>query len=409
MRNGASTISVRIRWNCSGGNSSIGATCWMPAQLTTMSAASSSPRTAAVSVRSATIRLPAEPRRLRRRPARPGPAARPGRRPRPAARRTRPRSPTPPRSPARSVPSSSGHAAPILGVRVGGPGRGMAGWARAGDWMHGGRGRSGRGPRSTSGGGRPTRRRRWPGCCRRARSGSPTSAPAPASSPARCWRPVSRWWRSSRTRPCWRCCGGEHPAAVPYLAGADALPIPDAQRGRGAGRAGLALVPARARRSPRCAGCCARAAGSAWSGTARTRATSGSTTWPGWTRTPPAGTSLAAPADDPFEVDGLPADQLEWASFPWLREIDGPSLRGRLLTHSAFAVLDPAERDRLVDAMVAVLDAEAERRGTPTVLLRQSAHCARWRPALAEVGDLAVVDLEVPGGPARRRACAGRG
>jgi hypothetical protein len=30
--------------------------------------------------------------------------------------------------------------------------------------------------------------------------------------------------------------------------------------------------------------------------------------------------------------------------------------------------------------MVAVVTAEAARRGTPSVPLRQSAHCARWRP-----------------------------
>ncbi len=36
-RNGASTISRRIRRNISGGNSSTGATCWIPALLTRMS------------------------------------------------------------------------------------------------------------------------------------------------------------------------------------------------------------------------------------------------------------------------------------------------------------------------------------------------------------------------------------
>jgi hypothetical protein len=68
-----------------------------------------------------------------------------------------------------------------------------------------------------------------------------------------------------------------------------------------------------------------------------------------------------------------------WRSSRTRREIDGPSLRGRLLTHSAFAVLDPGERERLIDSMVAVVTAEAQRQGTATVLLRQSAHCARWR------------------------------
>jgi SAM-dependent methyltransferase len=88
-----------------------------------------------------------------------------------------------------------------------------------------------------------------------------------------------------------------------------------------------------------------------------------------------------APAEEGLEVPGLPPEEIEEAAFPWLREIDGPSLRGRLLTHSAFVVMDPVERERLVDSMVAVVTAEARRQGTPTVLLRQSAHCVRWSPA----------------------------
>ncbi|HVE31399.1 MAG TPA: hypothetical protein VNC80_15145, partial [Mycobacteriales bacterium] len=90
---------------------------------------------------------------------------------------------------------------------------------------------------------------------------------------------------------------------------------------------------------------------------------------------------LADPAADPFEVDGLPPDELEWAVFPWVREIDGPGLAARLRTHSGFVVLPAGERERLIAAMVAVVTAEADRRGTPSVPLRQSAHYARWRPA----------------------------
>ena len=171
----------------------------------------------------------------------------------------------------------------------------------------------------------------------------------------------------------------QHPAAVPYLAGAEALPIPAASVDAVlAGQAWHwfphAAAIAEVRRVLRPGGWL----GLVWNGP------DPRDVWEyDLARLDPdtaARDFTAAPAADPFEVDGLPADQLEWASFPWLREIDGPSLRGRLLTHSAFAVLDPPEWDRLVNAMVAVLDAEAERRGTPTVLLRQSAHCARWRP-----------------------------
>jgi hypothetical protein len=76
----------------------------------------------------------------------------------------------------------------------------------------------------------------------------------------------------------------------------------------------------------------------------------------------------------------LPPDQLEWATFRWLRETDGASLDGRLRTHSGFAVMPAVERERLIAAMVAVVTAEVERRGTATVPLRQSSHCVRWRP-----------------------------
>jgi SAM-dependent methyltransferase len=171
----------------------------------------------------------------------------------------------------------------------------------------------------------------------------------------------------------------EHPAAVPYLAGAEALPIPDASVD-------------------------AVLAGQAWHwfpherAVAEVRRVLRPDGWLGlvWNGPDPrdvweydlarldpdtAGRDFVAdPADDPFQVDGLPPDQLEWATFPWLRETDGPSLAGRLRTHSGFAVMPPAERERLIDAMVAVVTAEAARRGTPTVPLRQSSHCVRWRP-----------------------------
>ncbi|HST64420.1 MAG TPA: class I SAM-dependent methyltransferase [Mycobacteriales bacterium] len=86
------------------------------------------------------------------------------------------------------------------------------------------------------------------------------------------------------------------------------------------------------------------------------------------------------PYGESMEVPGLPAGELEQRTFPWLREIGGAALRGRLRTHSAFVVMAPAERDALLDAMVAVVEAEAARRGTATVPLRQAAHCVRWSP-----------------------------
>jgi SAM-dependent methyltransferase len=171
----------------------------------------------------------------------------------------------------------------------------------------------------------------------------------------------------------------EHPAAVPHLAGADALPIPDASVD--AVLAGQAWhwfpherTVTEVRRVLRPGGWL----GLVWNGPDPREV---------WeydlARLDPDTSGrdfLADPADEPFEVDGLAADELEWATFRWLREIDGPGLAGRLRTQSAFAVMPPGERERLIDAMVAVVTAEAGRRGTPTVSLAQSSHCARWRP-----------------------------
>ena len=84
--------------------------------------------------------------------------------------------------------------------------------------------------------------------------------------------------------------------------------------------------------------------------------------------------------DDPLDVPGLPADELEQASFGWVRETSGAGLRARLLTHSAFITMAEPERDRLLAEMVAVVEAEAARRGTATVPMRQAAHCVRWTP-----------------------------
>jgi SAM-dependent methyltransferase len=172
----------------------------------------------------------------------------------------------------------------------------------------------------------------------------------------------------------------EHPAAVPYLAGAGALPIPDASVD--AVLAGQAWhwftheqTAAEVRRVLRPGG---------WLGLV----------WNGpdprdiWeydlARLDPdtAGRDfLAEPAGEPFQVDGLPPDELEWARFGWVRETDGTSLAGRLRTHSGFVVMPPEDRERLIAAMVAVVTAEAQRRDTPTLPLRQSAHCVRWRPS----------------------------
>lgn len=172
----------------------------------------------------------------------------------------------------------------------------------------------------------------------------------------------------------------EHPAAVPLLAGAGGLPIPDASVD--AVLAGQAWhwfpheqAVAEVRRVLRPGGWL----GLVWNGP------DPRDVWEyDLARLDPdtAGRDFhAEPADNPFEVDGLAPDELEWATFPWRREIDGPRLAGRLRTHSAFAVLPAGERERLIDAMVAVVTAELARRGTATLPLRQRTHCVRWRPS----------------------------
>jgi hypothetical protein len=167
-------------------------------------------------------------------------------------------------------------------------------------------------------------------------------------------------------------------AAVPGRAGM--LPLPDASVDAVLAWPGLALVPGRAGRRRGAPGAAPGRLARPDLERAGPTARLGEHELAGLDPDTAGRDFRADPVDDPFEVAGLAADELEWATFPWLREIDGPRLEGRLRTHSAFAVLPEGERERLIEAMVAVLGAEAERRGTPTVPLRQRAHCARWRP-----------------------------
>jgi len=83
-----------------------------------------------------------------------------------------------------------------------------------------------------------------------------------------------------------------------------------------------------------------------------------------------------------LDVAGLPAGELETATFPWTWPVSAADLRARLATHSAFVVMDADQRERRLGAAAAVVAAEARRRGTPTVQLRQVAGCVRWQPEL---------------------------
>lgn len=84
--------------------------------------------------------------------------------------------------------------------------------------------------------------------------------------------------------------------------------------------------------------------------------------------------------DRQLYVPGLPADQLQAATFPWTRSISASDLRASLAMHSAFAMMEAAERERRLDAAAAVVAAEAERQNAPAVPLGQLARCVRWQP-----------------------------
>ena len=84
---------------------------------------------------------------------------------------------------------------------------------------------------------------------------------------------------------------------------------------------------------------------------------------------------------DVIEVPGLPSAELEAALFPWSESLDAAALCARLATYSHISLLDPADRDSLLEAVTAVVTDEAARRGTPALPYHQVAYCVRWSPA----------------------------
>lgn len=87
--------------------------------------------------------------------------------------------------------------------------------------------------------------------------------------------------------------------------------------------------------------------------------------------------------DEQHKVPGLPTEELQAAAFPWTRLISAADLRASLATQSAFALMETSERERRLDAAAAVVAAEAARRNEPVVPLGQEAWCIRWQPAVA--------------------------
>jgi SAM-dependent methyltransferase len=84
---------------------------------------------------------------------------------------------------------------------------------------------------------------------------------------------------------------------------------------------------------------------------------------------------------DVVEIDGLPTAELESAVFPWVEPVTPELLRGRMATYSHIALLPEGARTELLDRVVAVVEQESARLGSPVVPFRHEAFCVRWRPA----------------------------
>ena len=84
---------------------------------------------------------------------------------------------------------------------------------------------------------------------------------------------------------------------------------------------------------------------------------------------------------DAVEVDGLPSEELEATTFPWVELLAPEQLRARIATYSHLALLPDVRRAELLDRIAGVAQEEAVRLGSPVVPFRQIAYCVRWCPA----------------------------
>jgi len=76
----------------------------------------------------------------------------------------------------------------------------------------------------------------------------------------------------------------------------------------------------------------------------------------------------------------FPDDETETARFPWIWEITPQHWRGYLATNSAVAAMAEQERKQRLDRSQAIVNRVREETGLPTVALQHEAYCVRWRP-----------------------------
>ena len=82
-------------------------------------------------------------------------------------------------------------------------------------------------------------------------------------------------------------------------------------------------------------------------------------------------------ADNPWAEQGLAALPFESRTFPWQHMMSATAVRSLVATHSIFAVMPEPQRSATLDAMAAVVQAEADRRGVEELPFNQIAHCVR--------------------------------
>lgn len=79
-------------------------------------------------------------------------------------------------------------------------------------------------------------------------------------------------------------------------------------------------------------------------------------------------------------VPGLPQAQTETATFPWTWQVTPDHWRANLATHSAYAVMEGAERERRLDTSRAIVAAVCAETGRATAPVGHETFCVRWCP-----------------------------